>query len=156
MDHVIHLDAIDIEEPWATCQAILAPPSTHTQTTSDVAQNTHIQKLLLLINRLTDRDLDRRMAVHLKYQELEDEGTARALPSAGLMGFLYHLVSISVGIYGSGKIDSIVQVQIRPGLSDEYILDYLTKMQTIKVSGEGERETDGIDRGYQPTMFLLF
>lgn len=84
-----------IEEPWATCQAILAPPSAHTQTTTDVAQNTHIQKLLLLINRLTDRDLDRRMAVHLKYQELEDEGTARALPSAGLMGFLYHLVSHS-------------------------------------------------------------
>ncbi|KAI7883594.1 hypothetical protein K492DRAFT_143702 [Lichtheimia hyalospora FSU 10163] len=104
------------EEPWATCQAILAPPSAHTQTTPDVAQNTHIQKLLLLINRLTDRDLDRRMAVHLKYQELEDEGTARALPSAGLMGFLYHLV------------------QIRPGLSEEYILDYLTKMQTIKGS----------------------
>ena len=59
-----------------------------------MSQNTHIQKLLLMINRLTDRDLDRRMAVHIKYQELEDEGTARALPSAGLMGYLYHMVRI--------------------------------------------------------------
>ena len=57
-----------------------------------MSQNTHIQKLLLMINRLTDRDLDRQMAVHIKYQELEDEGTARALPSAGLMGYLYHMV----------------------------------------------------------------
>ncbi|KAI9321329.1 hypothetical protein BX666DRAFT_2023471 [Dichotomocladium elegans] len=82
----------------------------------EMTQNTSIQKLLLLVNRLTDRELDRRMAVHLKYQELEDEGTARALPSAGLMGFLYHMV------------------QIRPGLDDESIVDYLSKLQTIKGS----------------------
>ncbi|KAG2225969.1 hypothetical protein INT45_002435 [Circinella minor] len=101
------------EEPWATCQAILAVPSSQASS-ADMSQNTHIQKLLLMINRLTDRDLDRRMAVHIKYQELEDEGTARALPSAGLMGYLYHMV------------------QIRPGLSDECIIDCLSKLQTIK------------------------
>ncbi|KAI9269176.1 mediator complex subunit Med5-domain-containing protein [Phascolomyces articulosus] len=103
------------EEPWATCQAILAVPSSQASVSSaDMTQNTHIQKLLLMINRLTDRDLDRRMAVHIKYQELEDEGTARALPSAGLMGYLYHMV------------------QIRPGLSDEYIIDCISKLQIIK------------------------
>ncbi|KAI8143419.1 hypothetical protein BJV82DRAFT_610346 [Fennellomyces sp. T-0311] len=103
------------EEPWATCQSILAVPSSQASVSSaDMSQNTHIQKLLLMINRLTDRDLDRRMAVHLKYQELEDEGTARALPSAGLMGYLYHMV------------------QIRPCLSDDYIIDCLSKLQIIK------------------------
>ncbi|KAI9493318.1 mediator complex subunit Med5-domain-containing protein [Zychaea mexicana] len=108
-------EARHAEEPWATCQAILAVPSSQASVSSaDMSQNTHIQKLLLMINRLTDRDLDRRMAVHLKYQELEDEGTARALPSAGLMGYLYHMV------------------QIRPGLSDDYIIDCLSKLQIIK------------------------
>ncbi|KAG0178966.1 hypothetical protein DFQ29_002761 [Apophysomyces sp. BC1021] len=77
-------------EPWATCQTILTP--SNSSTNAPISQNTHIQKLLLLIGRLTDRDLERQMAVHMKYHELEDEGTARAMPSAGLMGLLYHMV----------------------------------------------------------------
>jgi hypothetical protein len=55
------------------------------------------------------------MAVHMKYHELEDEGTARAMPSAGVMGLLYHIV------------------QIRPSLEDDYVVDQLMKLQTIKV-----------------------
>lgn len=65
---------------------------------------------------MTDRDLERRLAVHLKYHELEDEGTARAMPSAGLMGLIYHMV------------------QIRPVLDDDEIIDRLVKLQSIKVS----------------------
>jgi hypothetical protein len=105
-------------EPWLQCQAKLDPKnSLIKETISSIAsQNTHIQKLLQLIQRLTDRDLERRMAVHMKYHELEDEGTARAMPSAGLMGLLYHMV------------------QIRPSLDDEYIIDHLLKLQTIKVT----------------------
>lgn len=101
------------QEPWVQCQAKLE--SKH-DNVSSASQNPHIQKLLLLIQRLTDRDLERRMAVHMKYHELEDEGTARAMPSAGLMGLLYHMV------------------QIRPSLDDEYIIDHLLKLQTIKGS----------------------
>ncbi|KAI8643265.1 hypothetical protein BD408DRAFT_385911 [Parasitella parasitica] len=101
------------QEPWVQCQAKLE--SKH-DSVSSASQNPHIQKLLLLIQRLTDRDLERRMAVHMKYHELEDEGTARAMPSAGLTGLLYHMV------------------QIRPALDDEYIIDHLLKLQTIKGS----------------------
>ncbi|KAG0167921.1 mediator complex subunit [Apophysomyces sp. BC1015] len=101
-------------EPWATCQTILTP--SNSSTNAPISQNTHIQKLLLLIGRLTDRDLERQMAVHMKYHELEDEGTARAMPSAGLMGLLYHMV------------------QIRPTLDDEYVINHLIKLQTIKGS----------------------
>lgn len=106
------------QQPWLTCQAKLDPKETSikSQVSSVASQNPQIQKLLLLIQRLTDRDLERRMAVHMKYHELEDEGTARAMPSAGLMGLLYHMV------------------QIRPSLDDEYIVDHLSKLQTIKVN----------------------
>ena len=105
-------------EPWRSCQEKLEPNDSFikSQVSSIVSQNTHIQKLLILIQRLTDRDLERRMAVHMKYHELEDEGTARAMPSAGLMGLIYHLV------------------QIRPSLDDDYIVDHLLKLQTIKGS----------------------
>lgn len=100
-------------EPWIQCQAKLELK----QLKCPIAtQNTQIQKLVLLIQRLTDRDLERKMAVHMKYHELEDEGTARAMPSAGLMGLLYHMV------------------QIRPSLDDNYIVDHLLKLQTIKGS----------------------
>ncbi|KAF7728498.1 mediator complex subunit [Apophysomyces ossiformis] len=101
-------------EPWATCHAILMP--SNASNNSPISQNPHIQTLLLLIGRLTDRDLERQMAVHMKYHELEDEGTARAMPSAGLMGLLYHMV------------------QIRPTLDDEYVINHLVKLQTIKGS----------------------
>ncbi|KAK4513068.1 uncharacterized protein ATC70_000106 [Mucor velutinosus] len=105
-------------EPWVQCQAKLEANKhdSGSSPSSAASQNPHIQKLLLLIQRLTDRDLERRMAVHMKYHELEDEGTARAMPSAGLMGLLYHMV------------------QIRPALDDEYIIDHLLKLQTIKGS----------------------
>lgn len=107
-------------EPWVQCQAKLEShnnnSSSNSSLSSAASQNPHIQKLLLLMQRLTDRDLERRMAVHIKYHELEDEGTARAMPSAGLMGLLYHMV------------------QIRPALDDEYIIDHLLKLQTIKGS----------------------
>lgn len=84
----------DYVEPWVQCQAKLEPKNILIKEclSSVASQNTHIQKLLQLIQRLTDRDLERRMAVHMKYHELEDEGTARAMPSAGLMGLLYHMV----------------------------------------------------------------
>ncbi|GAA5801470.1 hypothetical protein HPULCUR_006917 [Helicostylum pulchrum] len=100
-------------EPWVQCQSKLESQDAKCPVAS---QNPHIQKLVLLIQRLTDRDLERRMAVHMKYHELEDEGTARAMPSAGLMGLLYHMV------------------QIRPSLDDDYIVDHLLKLQTIKGS----------------------
>ncbi|CAO3653895.1 unnamed protein product [Mucor hiemalis] len=106
------------QEPWLTCQSKLDPKDIliKSQVSSIASQNTNIQKLLLSIQRLTDRDLERRMAVHMKYHELEDEGTARAMPSAGLMGLVYHMV------------------QIRPSLDDDYIVDHLLKLQTIKGS----------------------
>ncbi|KAI9276229.1 hypothetical protein BY458DRAFT_532811 [Sporodiniella umbellata] len=100
-------------EPWFSCQNRLL---SNKENASDILQNSHVQKLLVLIQRLADRDSERRMAVHMKYHELEDEGTARAMPSAGIMGFLYHLV------------------QIRPSLDDEFILDHLVKLQTVKGS----------------------
>ncbi|KAI8371216.1 hypothetical protein EDC96DRAFT_85724 [Choanephora cucurbitarum] len=106
------------EEPWVQCQAKL-DPSNHAikQTMSHIAsQHPDIQNVKQLVQRLTDRELERRMTVHMKYHELEDEGTARAMPSAGLMGLLYHLV------------------QIRPSLSDEQTIHYLVKLQTIKGS----------------------
>ncbi|CAO3630123.1 unnamed protein product [Mucor fragilis] len=111
--------AIELDhEPWVQCQAKLESNKhdNSSSLSSAASQNPHIQKLLLLIQRLTDRDLERRMAVHMKYHELEDEGTARAMPSAGLMGLLYHMV------------------QIRPALDDDYIIDHLLKLQTIKGS----------------------
>lgn len=106
------------QEPWSTCQSKLDPKDLliKSHVSSIASQNTYIQKLLLSIQRLTDRDLERRMAVHMKYHELEDEGTARAMPSAGLMGLVYHMV------------------QIRPSLDDDYIVDHLLKLQTIKGS----------------------
>jgi hypothetical protein len=52
----------------------------------------------------------------MKYHELEDEGAARAMPSAGVMGLVYHMV------------------QIRPGLDDDALVDRLVKLQAIKVS----------------------
>lgn len=100
-------------EPWIQCQAKLELKHAKCPVAT---QNTTIQKLVLLIGRLTDRDLERKMAVHMKYHELEDEGTARAMPSAGLMGLLYHMV------------------QIRPSLDDDYIVDHMLKLQTIKGS----------------------
>ncbi|KAI8369530.1 mediator complex subunit Med5-domain-containing protein, partial [Radiomyces spectabilis] len=108
-------DGIEMEGPWATCQQILKKSPTSTSTLA-AASDPQIQKAVLLIERLTDRELERRMAVHMKYHELEDEGTARAMPSAGLMGLLYHMV------------------QIRPCLDDQFIVDYLLKLQTIKGS----------------------
>ncbi|KAL7319739.1 hypothetical protein PS15m_002837 [Mucor circinelloides] len=108
--------AVEVDhEPWVQCQAKLESKQ-NSSLSSAASQNPHIQKLLLLMQRLTDRDLERRMAVHMKYHELEDEGTARAMPSAGLMGLLYHMV------------------QIRPALDDDYIIDHLLKLQTIKGS----------------------
>ncbi|KAL9552886.1 hypothetical protein MBANPS3_003560 [Mucor bainieri] len=107
-------DALE-HEPWMQCQAKLESNNSNNPS-SAASQNPHIQKLLLLMQRLTDRHLERRMAVHMKYHELEDEGTARAMPSAGLMGLLYHMV------------------QIRPALDDDYIIDHLLKLQTIKGS----------------------
>lgn len=108
------------EEPWVQCQAKLEPNDQSIKRTLclSASQNTHIQHAIQLVQRLTDRELERRMTVHMKYHELEDEGTARAMPSAGLMGLLYHLV------------------QIKPSLSDEQTIQYLTKLQTIKVSRE--------------------
>ncbi|CEP13613.1 hypothetical protein [Parasitella parasitica] len=119
-----HANHIDDDEPWVQCLGKLeskhydtAMSSLPLPSPSPVAsQNSHIQKLLLLMQRLTDRDLERRMAVHMKYHELEDEGTARAMPSAGLTGLLYHMV------------------QIRPALDDDYVIDHLLKLQTIKGS----------------------
>ncbi|KAI9022808.1 hypothetical protein CLU79DRAFT_750830 [Phycomyces nitens] len=104
------------EEPWATCQEILTGIPIHSKDAGvgSLCQNPQVQKLLILIGRLTDRNLERMMAVHMKYHELEDEGTARAMPSAGLMGLLYHVV------------------QIRPTLDDDTIVDHLIKLQTIK------------------------
>lgn len=67
------------------------------------------------MERLTDRDLEQRLAVHMKYHELEDEGAARAMPSAGLMGLVYYMV------------------QIRPGLDDDALVDRLVKLQAVKV-----------------------
>lgn len=114
-------------DPWVSCHRILMPDkatsalstsSSATKSTSLSVANTHnvyIQKLLLLVERLTDRDLERRLAVHMKYHELEDEGTARAMPSAGLMGLVYHMV------------------QICPTLDDDELLSRLVKLQAIKV-----------------------
>ncbi|KAI8986509.1 mediator complex subunit Med5-domain-containing protein [Pilobolus umbonatus] len=105
-------------EPWLSCQSMLSPhdPFIKATLSTTTSQNPLIQKVLLLIQKLTDRDHERRMAVHMKYHELEDEGTARGMPSAGLMGLLYHMV------------------QIRPCLDDDYIVDHLIKLQTIKGS----------------------
>ncbi|CAO3586334.1 unnamed protein product [Absidia cylindrospora] len=117
------LETID---PWVTCHGILvpgnqkpsstAPASSSSTSSTPNAHNVYIQKLLLLVERLTDRDLERRLAVHMKYHELEDEGTARAMPSAGLMGLVYHMV------------------QIRPVLDDEDLVNRLVKLQAIKGS----------------------
>lgn len=81
-------------EPWLSCQNRLIPsdPFIRNNAVAAVMQNVHVQKLLALVQRLTDSESERRMAVHMKYHELEDEGTARAMPSAGIMGFLYHMV----------------------------------------------------------------
>ncbi|KAI8089632.1 mediator complex subunit Med5-domain-containing protein [Halteromyces radiatus] len=113
---------LDSNEPWVTCHEILVPgnqkatSSTATVSSTSGTHNVYIQKLLLLIERLTDRDLERRLAVHMKYHELEDEGTARAMPSAGLMGLIYHMV------------------QIRPALNDDELVNRLVKLQAIKGS----------------------
>ncbi|KAI8987579.1 hypothetical protein BDF20DRAFT_851010 [Mycotypha africana] len=105
-------------EPWIECQIKLDPknPAIKACRSNEASQNSIIQRALTLVQKLTDRDIERRMAVHMKYHELEDEGTARAMPSAGVMGLLYHMV------------------QIRPSLDDDYILDHLVKLQTIKGS----------------------
>jgi signal recognition particle GTPase len=102
-----------IKEPWLSCQNKLILNDQKASTV--VSQNSDIQRLISLVQRLTDRDAERRMAVHMKYHELEDEGTARAMPSAGVMGLLYHIV------------------QIRPSLEDDYVVDQLMKLQAIKV-----------------------
>lgn len=109
---------LSVEIPWAQCQARLEPTNEAIKNSvSTIAlQNPFIQKLLVLVQRLTDRDLEKRLAVHIKYHELEDEGTARAMPSAGLMGIMYHMV------------------QIRPTLDDDEIIDHLLKLQAIKGS----------------------
>ncbi|KAI7865964.1 hypothetical protein BDF14DRAFT_1819737 [Spinellus fusiger] len=109
-------DKEEEEEPWSTCQRILAVCANEKKLTASSDGHQEIQKLLLLIDRLKDSDLEKKMAVHMKYHELEDEGTARAMPSAGLMGILYHIV------------------QIRPTLDDKVIVDHLVKLQAIKGS----------------------
>ncbi|KAI8073317.1 mediator complex subunit Med5-domain-containing protein [Gongronella butleri] len=118
----------DDDEPWVTCHDILAPSpddtpsqpqganSTASSGVSSSSHNMYIQKLHLLIERLSDRDLERRLAVHMKYHELEDEGTARAMPSAGLMSMNYHIV------------------QIRPALPDDSLVERLIRLQAIKGS----------------------
>ncbi|ORX50217.1 hypothetical protein DM01DRAFT_1409206 [Hesseltinella vesiculosa] len=106
-------DKTESTEPWMTCHDILSPDQQRPVMSS---HNVSIQKLHLLIERLTDRDLERRLAVHMKYHELEDEGTARAMPSAGLMAMLYHIV------------------QLRPSLDDDDLVNRLIKLQSIKGS----------------------
>ncbi|ORE09371.1 hypothetical protein BCV72DRAFT_254833 [Rhizopus microsporus var. microsporus] len=105
-------------EPWLSCQNRLIPSDQfiRNNAVAAVMQNVHVQKLLALVQRLTDSESERRMAVHMKYHELEDEGTARAMPSAGIMGFLYHMV------------------QIRPSLENDFVVDQLLKLQTVKGS----------------------
>ncbi|KAI8336319.1 hypothetical protein BC941DRAFT_503214 [Chlamydoabsidia padenii] len=123
---------LDMGDPWVTCHQILVPddqtpqlnkpsislasPSIKTTASTTNTNNTYIQKLLLLIERLTDRESEQRLAVHMKYHELEDEGTARAMPSAGLIGLVYYMV------------------QIRPTLNDDELVDRLLKLQAIKGS----------------------
>jgi hypothetical protein len=109
----------------------LSTASSATKSTSLSIASTHnvyIQKLLLLVERLTDRDLERRLAVHMKYHELEDEGTARAMPSAGLMGLVYHMV------------------QICPTLDDDELISRLVKLQAIKVRKWKERNSRDTQR----------
>ncbi|KAI7902556.1 mediator complex subunit Med5-domain-containing protein [Cokeromyces recurvatus] len=106
----------EINDPWIKCQEKLDSKKNKKKDLKQASDNLQIQKVLTLIQRLTDRDLERKIAVHMKYHELEDEGTARAIPSAGLMGLLYHLV------------------QVRPSLDDDSIIDHLLKLQTIKGS----------------------
>ncbi|CAO3587501.1 unnamed protein product [Absidia cylindrospora] len=123
--------ALDLEDTWATCREILNPdnPKSRTTTATTVQlssekstsstgthNNIYIQKLLFLLERLADRDLERQLAPHVKYHELEDEGTARAMPSAGVMGLVYHMVQIS------------------PALDDDEVVSRLIKLQAIKGS----------------------
>ena len=94
--------------------AILLPEN-QTPTSSAVANSTTVQKLLVAIKQLSESVSEKHKIVHMKYHELEDEGTARAMPSAGLMGLIYHIA------------------QIRPSLPDKDIVERMMKLQRIKV-----------------------
>ncbi|ORZ17104.1 mediator complex subunit Med5-domain-containing protein [Absidia repens] len=122
---------LDLEDTWATCREILIPDNPNSRTTTATTvqlssekstsatgahSNMYIQKLLFLLERLADRDLERQLAIHMKYHELEDEGTARAMPRADVMGLVYHMVQIS------------------PALDDDEVVSRLIKLQAIKGS----------------------
>jgi hypothetical protein len=94
--------------------AILLPEN-QTPTSSAVANSATVQKLLVAIKQLSESVSEKHKIVHMKYHELEDEGTARAMPSAGLMGLIYHIA------------------QIRPSLPDKDIVERMMKLQRIKV-----------------------
>ncbi|RUS24998.1 hypothetical protein BC938DRAFT_472767 [Jimgerdemannia flammicorona] len=103
-------------EPWQTCYHILFPSTVSASGSHGLQQQPVVQQALLLVRRLVDRDTENRMAIHMRYQELEDEGTARAMPSAGVVVLMYHLVGI----------------RIRPVLSDDEAVERLAKLQQIK------------------------
>ncbi|KAJ2965023.1 hypothetical protein NQZ79_g57 [Umbelopsis isabellina] len=85
-----------------------------TPSSSVIASNATVQKLLVSVKQLTDKLSEKHKIVHMKYHELEDEGTARAMSSAGLMGLMYHLT------------------QIRPSLTDADVVERMIKLQRIK------------------------
>jgi hypothetical protein len=97
-----------------TLLSILLPENQNAPS-SAVASNPAVQKLLFSIKQLSESVSERHKIVHMKYHELEDEGTARAMPSAGLMGLMYHLA------------------QIRPSLPDSDVVERMMKLQRIKV-----------------------
>ncbi|KAI8329870.1 mediator complex subunit Med5-domain-containing protein [Chlamydoabsidia padenii] len=152
----------DTNDPWVTCHSILMPSKSTsvlskptTLSTADT-HNVYIQKLLLLIERLTDRDLERRLAVHMKYHELEDEGTARAMPSAGLMGLVYHMVQICPTLDDNELVNRLVKLQAIKGSFDESFYLELwfaaltglreaslsTSCQNITPSGQHDNQTN--------------
>lgn len=90
-------------------------PENENSPSSAVANNAAVQKLLFSIKQLSESICEKNKIVHMKYHELEDEGTARAMPSAGLMGLMYHLA------------------QIRPSLPDADVVERMLKLQRIKV-----------------------
>ncbi|KAI9288179.1 mediator complex subunit Med5-domain-containing protein [Umbelopsis sp. AD052] len=107
------LKADGAEGRKARLLAILLPEN-QTPTSSAVANNATVQKLLIAIKQLSESVSEKHKIVHMKYHELEDEGTARAMPSAGLMGLIYHIA------------------QIRPSLPDKDIVERMMKLQRIK------------------------
>ncbi|KAG2178054.1 hypothetical protein INT43_003307 [Umbelopsis isabellina] len=85
-----------------------------TPSSSTIGNNAKVQQLFVSVKQLTDTLSEKHKIVHMKYHELEDEGTARAMPSAGLMGLMYHLT------------------QIRPSLTDADVVERMIKLQRIK------------------------